>query len=113
GAHGSSPWAKEMRPPERQFDYLRGNGRREIVLLVLRHEHTRFLRPDRQADPYRPSSARVAAAPSSQPARSRWRRRDFGAPPQLRGDRARGALARDGAEAGPAGPQAPGRARSA
>ena len=42
----------------------------------------------------------MAAAPPSQPARSRRRRRDFRAPSEFRGNRPRGAVARDGLEAG-------------
>src|SRR2546423_5737983 len=88
--------------PETQFDYLGRNGMDEIRVIGFHHERTCIHGESRAIPTHscRRAPARMAAAPSSEPARSRRRCRDIGAAFEFCRNRPRGALARDGAETG-------------
>src|SRR2546423_2374645 len=100
--HESSPVTENMTRPATQFDYLGRNGTNEIRVLGFYHERTCFYGASRTipARPYRRPFARMAPAPSSEPARSGWRCRDIGAPFEFRRNRPGCAVPRDGHEAG-------------
>src|SRR5205823_5937569 len=92
----------KMTARPRRFDYLPRNGMRCFRMVGFHHERTCIHGASRTSKTHSHwrTPARMAAAPSFEPARPCRRGRHFRAAFELRGNRPLGAVARNGAQTG-------------